>query len=65
MSSLRRKRCSLNVLHTSGTIKLLQKRAIEIDLDIIRKLRSDQELSKKTAERLAAQTKKDILALRD
>ena len=63
LTALKKKNCSLNVLHTSGTIKLLQKKAIELDLKEIRRLRLGNKINLKKAEALSVKNAREIMEI--
>ena len=62
-TTLRRKPCAISVIHCSGTIKLLQKRAIELDHHVIRELRLNRKVTDEKADLLTSQSAKNIMAI--
>lgn len=63
LTTLRKQPCKVTILHTSGTIKLIQKQAILHDRMAIKALIANDSLSPKKAQELASKSQKEIQKL--
>ncbi|KAL2917061.1 RNA-binding protein pop5 [Polyrhizophydium stewartii] len=63
VTALRKRTCLVRVVHVSGTIRLLQRRAIEFNRDAVRLLRAHKVLAAAECETMAAAEEAQIAKL--